>query len=365
MEDYALNEDNNNNKEQNDNIEEKNDAESNDNKDDINIKEENENNNIIENNNIQKENIIQEDSISKEEKKIEEEENMNNLNININLKQKENISEDNQINIQLDSSNKEEEIKEEKQKENQNNKAIINKPSEKLQNIPVYVHSVKNIEIDSHQMLIYFIKGKLVQKEILRTFNDFELFNQTLLDMWPCISIPGIYLKEESQNSNSNIRILEIKTKLLNHFFKKLSESKELLYCQATKIFLSQDKNMTKKLSNISSNINYKEISERYYKTFTYYVEDIKITKEKETFINRFIKLLEVTLKRLNEVGKTIENEIHNIKKEQNSLDFVTSMFIDLEKSMPNKKKCLTNINNTVKPLKSVSNKYNIIIISK
>ena len=42
------------------------------------------------------------------------------------------------------------------------------KPSEKLQNIPVYVHSVKNIEIDSHQMLIYFIKGKLVQKEILR-----------------------------------------------------------------------------------------------------------------------------------------------------------------------------------------------------
>ena len=357
MDDYALNEENNNDKEQNDNIEEKNDTENNDNKDDINIKEENENNNIIDINNIQKENIIQEDSISKEEKKIEEE-NINNLNINLNIKLKEEISEDNQINIQLESSKKEEEIKEEKKKEIQNNKAIINKTSEKLQNIPVYVYSVKSIEINSIQMLIYFIKGKLVQKEVLRTFNDFELFNQTLLDMWPCISVPGIYLKEESQNPNSNLLILEIKTKLLNHFFKKLSESKELLYCEATKIFLSQDKNMSKKLSNISNNINYKEISERYFKIFTYYIEDAKIIKEKEAFINRFIKLLEVTLKRLNEVGKTIENEIYNIKKELNSLDFVTSMFIDLEKSMPNKNKCLTNLNNTVKPLKSVSNIY-------
>ena len=115
---------------------------------------------------------------------------------------------------------------------------------------------------------------------------------------------------------------------------------------------------MSKKLSNISNNINYKEISERYFKIFTYYIEDAKIIKEKEAFINRFIKLLEVTLKRLNEVGKIIENKIYNIKKEQNSLDFVTSMFIDLEKSMPNKNKCLTNLNNTVKPLKSVSNIY-------
>ena len=55
------------------------------------------------------------------------------------------------------------------------------------------------------------------------------------------------------------------------------------------------------------------------------------------------------------EIGNTIENEIFNIKKEQNSLDFVTTMFLDLEKSIPSQKKYLTNINDVVNPLKSVS----------
>ena len=172
--------------------------------------------------------------------------------------------------------------------------------------------------------------------------------------MWPCICVPRLSFKQSS--GSSSISFPDVKTKLLNHFFKKLSESKELLNCEATKIFLSQDKNYNIKLSNMKMNKNnYKEISERYLKIFTDYEVDKKKIDEKEVFIKKFIKLLEVTYKRMKEIGKTIENEIFNIRKEQDSLDFVTEMFLDLEKSMPNPKKYLHDINDVVNPLKSVS----------
>ena len=90
-----------------------------------------------------------------------------------------------------------------------------------------------------------------------------------------------------------------------------------------TKIFLSQDKNFTFKLTSVK-NENFKEISKRYINSFTDFVEDKKKTDEKELFIKRFMKLLEITYKKLVDLGKTIENEIYNIKKEQSSLDFVT-----------------------------------------
>ena len=109
------------------------------------------------------------------------------------------------------------------------------------------------------------------------------------------------------------------------------------------------------KLSQSNTSNNYKEISERYFKIFTDYIEDKKIIDEKEANIKKFIKLLDITYKKLEEVGKTIENEIYNIKNEQNSLDFVTKMFFDLEKSIPNSQNYLTNINVVVKPFKSVS----------
>ena len=73
------------------------------------------------------------------------------------------------------------------------------------------------------------------------------------------------------------------------------------------------------------------------------------------------MKLLEITYKKLVDVGKTIENEIYNIKKEQSSLDFVTNMFLDLEKSLPNQSNYLTDIKNISKPLKSVSINIKII----
>ena len=286
--------------------------------------------------------------------KNNENNNLFNININLNLNNQSKINE-NEQNLKTEEKDNNNKIQEKKI-----NKNKMENRQEKIANIPVYINSAKSLEINQTQVLIYFIRGKLVHKEILRTFNDFELFHQTLLDMWPCICVPRLSFKQSS--GSSSISFPDVKTKLLNHFFKKLSESKELLNCEATKIFLSQDKNYNIKLSNMKMNKNnYKEISERYLKIFTDYEVDKKKIDEKEVFIKKFIKLLEVTYKRMKEIGKTIENEIFNIRKEQDSLDFVTEMFLDLEKSMPNPKKYLHDINDVVNPLKSVSKiKFNI-----
>jgi hypothetical protein len=354
-----------------------------------NISNQNQENNNIEENNIKEENPNKENKIISVDKNAEN----NNINVNINLnnifpfskkdkkeeKEKNPIEEKNNNNIininqeeekeKEDNKNSNEEKKEqflldseEKEEDNLNiqkekEKISLEKSVEKFTNIPIYIYSAKSIYINNVPILIYFLRGKLVRKEILRTFNDFEAYYHALAAMWPCICVPCISFKQPTPSVNSVIRFPEIKTKLLNHFFKKLAESKQLLNCEATKIFLSQDKNFNMKLSNMK-NENYKEISERYFKIFTDFVEDKKITDEKEHFIKKNCKLLEVTFKKWVDLGKTIENEIYNIKKEQNSLDFVTSMFLDLEKSMPNPNKYLTDIKTVAKPLKSVSNIY-------
>ena len=68
------------------------------------------------------------------------------------------------------------------------------------------------------------------------------------------------------------------------------------------------------------NNNNYQEIAERYLKLFTYYVEDTKVTNEKEAYIKKFMKLLDATLKRLNEVGKTIVMKFLTLKTNKNLL---------------------------------------------
>lgn len=321
-----------------------------DNNIDLNDEKEKENDNIIEEKNIIEKKDNQGDN--EEEDKIISE-NTNNI---IQEEEKEIKTDNNNLNINASSSKKGEKSK---KNELRLSKSISDIDPEKLKNIPVYIYTTKNIEVNGVSVLIYFLKGKLIDKEILRTFNDFQLYYQALTKMWPCITVPFVYFSSSDPSAKTIENFPEIKTKMLNHFLKKLIESKELLKCELTKIFISQDKNFAGKMLYYINNNNYQEIAERYLKLFTYYVEDTKVTNEKEAYIKKFMKLLDATLKRLNEVGKTIENEIFNIKNEQKSLDFITAMFIDLEKSIPNKKKYLTNIESTMKPLKTVSyNKY-------
>ena len=336
-------------------------------------KVEEKNNNEVENSQEEKKetNTISDTNIdSNEIKKEDKKDEINNVNEEKNNEneKKEEIKEEEKNKINVNSEEKDNKI--EKGSNNPQSKSNINEGkkepdkddkkskiiNEKLKNVPVYIHSAKTIEINSVPVLIFFIKGKLLQKEIIRTYADFDIYRSVLESLWPCLSVPLLPFKENIYDGDDKtpLRYTEVKTKLLNHFFRKLCESKELLLCDATKIFLSPDKNFAIRLSYLKPK-SYVELSAKYSKLFKQYIVEKKILDEKEAYVKRFLKLLDVTLKHLNEVGFSIENEISNIRREQATLDYVSSMFIDLEKSIPNAKKQLTNIGEVAKPLKSVS----------
>lgn len=147
---------------------------------------------------------------------------------------------------------------------------------------------------------------------------------------------------------------------MLNHFLRQIGESKHLLECQETKIFLKPAAEFADELNKIKKE-NHQELSDKYEKVFDDFIYDVNELNQKEAFIKDFVKILEETYKQFVMIGASIVKEMFNVKREQNTISYITNMFIDLENSMPNKKKRFTKVKEIVTPICSVSN-INLII---
>ena len=309
------------------------------NDEDKNEKEENQNN-MNENENSQNKIIINEINDKQDKEEIEkinkekEESKDNNINININ-----------QSDIQKEKINDGEKVKNEKE-------ALDSK--KKLINSPFYIFAAKIIEINSVDVLIYFLKGTLIPKKIVRSYRDLEIFRDCLLHSWPCTYVPNFPFRNISLEENDKIIPEEKKIRLLNHFLKQIGEIKYLLDCEITKVFAGQEIDYTKAMRALNKE-SIKDISEKYSKIFSEYKYDKKENDQREKNIKLNVKLFEETYRQYLIIGATISKEMFNLKREQNTIQFVNNMFIDLEKTMPNKKKRLTNINDIMSPICSVS----------
>ena len=302
-------------------------------------KEENQNN-MNENENSQNKIIINEINDKQDKEEIEkinkekEEPKDNNINININ-----------QSDIQKEKINDGEKVKNEKE-------ALDSK--KKLINSPFYIFAAKIIEINSVDVLIYFLKGTLIPKKIVRSYRDLEIFRDCLLHSWPCTYVPNFPFRNISLEENDKIIPEEKKIRLLNYFLKQIGEIKYLLDCEITKVFAGQEIDYTKAMRALNKE-SIKDISEKYSKIFSEYKYDKKENDQREKNIKLNVKLFEETYRQYLIIGATISKEMFNLKREQNTIQFVNNMFIDLEKTMPNKKKRLTNINDIMSPICSVS----------
>ena len=309
------------------------------NDEDKNEKEENQNN-MNENENSQNKIIINEINDKQDKEEIEkinkekEESKDNNINININ-----------QSDIQIEKINDGEKVKNEKE-------ALDSK--KKLINSPFYIFAAKIIDINSVDVLIYFLKGTLIPKKIVRSYRDLEIFRDCLLHSWPCTYVPNFPFRNISLEENDKIIPEEKKIRLLNHFLKQIGEIKYLLDCEITKVFAGQEIDYTKAMRALNKE-SIKDISEKYSKIFSEYKYDKKENDQREKNIKLNVKLFEETYRQYLIIGATISKEMFNLKREQNTIQFVNNMFIDLEKTMPNKKKRLTNINDIMSPICSVS----------
>lgn len=319
-------------------------------------------NNDENNNGEKEENKIEIQSDNQNDNNKDEENNKNEIILN---EEKNNINEI-EINKEIDKNiNQKDQIHINKDKDGENNKSHDNKKQKS--NIPLYVFSAKILEINSVKILIYFIKGSSVPKKIARSFKDIQLYQDYLRNSWPCIYIPNFPFREETIEENEKIVPEEKKMSLLNHFFKQIGETKHLLECEITKIFITKPGDFATEMS-IMKNENYKDISEKYSQIFKDNAYTNKEIEEKEKFVNNFKKILDETFKQFIIIGATVLKEMFNIKREQNTIKFLTDMFVDLEQAMPNKKKRLTKANELVAPICSVSNiiyKYLIFIYSK
>lgn len=319
-------------------------------------------NNDENNNGEKEENKIEINSDNQNDNNKDEENNKNEIILN---EEKNNINEI-EINKEIDKNiNQKDQIYINKDKDGEKNKSHDNKKQKS--NIPLYVFSAKILEINSVKILIYFIKGSSVPKKIARSFKDIQLYQDYLRNSWPCIYIPNFPFREETIEENEKIVSEEKKMNLLNHFFKQIGETKHLLECEITKIFITKPGDFATEMS-IMKNENYKDISEKYSQIFKDNAYTNKEIEEKEKFVNNFKKILDETFKQFIIIGATVLKEMFNIKREQNTIKFLTDMFVDLEQAMPNKKKRLTKANELVAPICSVSNiiyKYLIFIYSK
>jgi hypothetical protein len=319
-------------------------------------------NNDENNNGEKEENKIEIKSDNQNDNNKDEENNKNEIILN---EEKNNINEI-EINKEIDKNiNQKDQIHINKDKDGEKNKSHDN--MKQKSNIPLYVFSAKILEINSVKILIYFIKGSSVPKKIARSFKDIQLYQDYLRNSWPCIYIPNFPFREETIEENEKIVSEEKKMNLLNHFFKQIGETKHLLECEITKIFITKPGDFATEMS-IMKNENYKDISEKYSQIFKDNAYTNKEIEEKEKFVNNFKKILDETFKQFIIIGATVLKEMFNIKREQNTIKFLTDMFVDLEQAMPNKKKRLTKANELVAPICSVSNiiyKYLIFIYSK
>jgi hypothetical protein len=215
---------------------------------------------------------------------IENNENQNNNNIeeqnkNEEINTKSNINENNENNIQ-----------------NNNDSSSKNSAKKDALNIPVYIASCKLTHINNIPLVYYLLKGNLVYQDIYRRYTDFELLREKLVEIYPCIFIPGLPPKRILGNQDT--KISDMKIKLLNHFLKKLTENKELLQSPITKIFLTKDPNFRFNLDRLKRG-NPKEINENFKQTFVNFNKNEFKYEESTKFIDYFVKVILATKPRL------------------------------------------------------------------
>ena len=282
---------------------------------------------------------------------------------NDNKEEKEDDSHKNIIMNEDDIDDEHKDINEIKENQNEENKPISKEEAKKnfLKNIPMYIYQAKVLEMNPVNLIVYFLKGTLIEKKIVRGFTDIEVFRDTLKSSWPCTYVPNFPLRNESSEDNEKIISEEKKMKLLNHFLKQISESKHLVECDITKTFLSSSVDYANAAAKTRKE-TYMDISEKYLATFKDYVFNQSEIDKKSNFIKTFVKTLQSTLARFMHLGENLLKEMFNIKREQNTVNFVVDMFSELEQALPNKKKRLTNLKKNVTPIYSVSNIFNFLL---
>ena len=189
----------------------------------------------------------------------------------------------------------------------------------KENSLPIYI-KINEEKVTNNTS--YTILGTKISKPIERTFKEFIILREKLVERWPGIIIPNISLKEN----------IEMRIDMLNAFCKKIYQKNYLFNSEEVNIFLKQSNDWVKNLNSLEK-LNYERLIKKYSGIFTSFDDNFDTQYEKGEQ-DKFYKDLKENLTNLENIKNLFFSSLEKYKLNHSHYNTIENIFSLYEKDL-------------------------------
>ena len=189
----------------------------------------------------------------------------------------------------------------------------------KENSLPIYI-KINEEKVTNNTS--YTILGTKISKPIERTFKEFIILREKLVERWPGIIIPSISLKEN----------IEMRIDMLNSFCKKIYQKNYLFNSEEVNIFLKQSNDWVKNLNSLEK-LNYERLIKKYSGIFTSFDDNFDTQYEKGEQ-DKFYKDLKENLTNLENIKNLFFSSLEKYKLNHSHYNIIENIFSLYEKHL-------------------------------
>ena len=189
----------------------------------------------------------------------------------------------------------------------------------KENSLPIYI-KINEEKVTNNTS--YTILGTKISKPIERTFKEFIILREKLVERWPGIIIPSISLKEN----------IEMRIDMLNAFCKKIYQKNYLFNSEEVNIFLKQSNDWVKNLNSLEK-LNYERLIKKYSGIFTSFDDNFDTQYEKGEQ-DKFYKDLKENLTNLENIKNLFFSSLEKYKLNHSHYNIIENIFSLYEKDL-------------------------------
>ena len=189
----------------------------------------------------------------------------------------------------------------------------------KENSLPIYI-KINEEKVTNNTS--YTILGTKISKPIERTFKEFIILREKLVERWPGIIIPSISLKEN----------IEMRIDMLNSFCMKIYQKNYLFNSEEVNIFLKQSNDWVKNLNSLEK-LNYERLIKKYSGIFTSFDDNFDTQYEKGEQ-DKFYKDLKENLTNLENIKNLFFSSLEKYKLNHSHYNTIENIFSLYEKDL-------------------------------
>ena len=189
----------------------------------------------------------------------------------------------------------------------------------KENSLPIYI-KINEEKVTNNTS--YTILGTKISKPIERTFKEFIILREKLVERWPGIIIPSISLKEN----------IEMRIDMLNAFCKKIYQKNYLFNSEEVNIFLKQSNDWVRNLNSLEK-LNYERLIKKYSGIFTSFDDNFDTQYEKGEQ-DKFYKDLKENLTNLENIKNLFFSSLEKYKLNHSHYNTIENIFSLYEKDL-------------------------------